>query len=284
MVLLSGALNCDLKTESNIFLGMSNDLCVQGLEKVNYQIKQIDNNYLIYKSLLEKGIPILLLINTSALTHSNVFKGTNRNHCIVLIKENDATMEISDSFVRTIPMSVFHGDVDASSIRDEIQANRTSGIYVERQRNSNNQYNIPSAIFDHIRLNTFPSNKSIINILKTFCNMAIKNIEILFNKESLNDLAYEFKVAGMVTRFDYMMELFEKYLYGYQIDTESLSILKTKWELIASKLMKCSFVLNRDYYLKIFEVEIPILIDKEMHFYQETYKKMKSFNNRRIEQ
>lgn len=276
LVLLSGALICDLRFNKSLFLGISNEACQQGLDKIGYQLKQLDNDYCNYYSLLNNQIPVLLLINTRVLTYNNIFLGTNRNHCIVLVKDSNKTIEISDSFVRTIPMSVFQGNIDAIAIRDEIQTNRASGIYIEKQDNQKYNYSIKNALIDYLEINSSFSVNSILYILQTYCRLAIKNVDILFNKESLNDLAYDIKVAGIATRFDYIANLFANHI-NYSVDIETLTMLKTKWELVASKLIKCSMTLNKDYYKKIFEMEIPILIDKEMRFYKETYEKMKSF-------
>jgi hypothetical protein len=95
--------------------------------------------------------------------------------------------------------------------------------------------------------------------------------ELRFNSESMKNLSYDIKVAGAVARFDHLIELNKTYL-EYSADTDLLSSLKSKWELIASKLMKCSVTLKRDYYMKIFEVEIPEIVSKELTFYQELLK------------
>lgn len=277
LVLISNALNCYLSFDKSLFLGISNELCEQGINKLGYQIKELDNNYLNYKFLLNSNTPILLLINTSVLTHNNIFEGTNRNHYIILLKDKGKTLEISDSFVRTEPISSFRGDTDLKPILNEIIETRATGVYFEKKKMRNNlQLVLEEILFEYIETNALNRNKSIINQLHEYCSIALENTDILFNKESLNNLAYDIKVSGLATRFDYLVDLFTKHI-NFSIDIDTFTMLKSKWELVASKLMKCSIVLNKEYYMKIFEVEIPALIKKELHFYQGVYEKMKSF-------
>lgn len=273
LVLLSKALNCKFHNNKNLFFGMPNELCGQGLEQAGYHIRRIDSNYSNYKSLLSNNTPILLLINSGVLTHDNIFKGTDKDHYIVLLNDNDETMEISDSFVQTIPMSVFQGYTDLNPIRNEIQKNRASGVYLEKQENNiKYQDSIKNIFVDYIKMNASLSNNSVICSLKTYCSAALRDIDILFTNESIKNLSYNVKVAGAVARFNYIIELLNNHL-ECSFNAEILSTLKSKWELIASKLMKCSMTLKRDYYIKIFEVEIPELAGKELGFYQDLCKR-----------
>jgi len=273
LVLLSNALNCHLIFDTNLYFEMPIELCEQGLEKIGYRINRINNDYCIYKSLLAKNTPILLLIYTSVLTHNNIYSGSNRGHSIILLKDNDDTIEISDSFVRTRPTSIFHGNTNAKIIFSEIIADRASGIYLEKYTKQNKEECLTKSLIEYITTNALLSNNSVIYNLKSWRDIALENIDKLFNKESLNDLAYDIKTSGIVTRFDYLIELFEIYLNIYP--TDILGKIKSNWDLTANKIMKCSITLNKGYYTKVFKEEIPVLINEELSFYQEQYKHLK---------
>jgi len=260
LVLLSDALNCNTRMDNHLFFGFVNQACERGLEQIGFQINQIDYTYASYKSLLDERTPILLMINSGMLTHSNIFTGTDKNHYIVLLNDNNETVEISDSFIQTIPMSTFQGETYINTIKNEIQANKANGVYLNKLENEQkHHYSIENLIVNYIKMNAAALENSAIFNLRIFCDMAIKNS------------SYDIKVAGAVARFDYLIELF-KNCFDYSSDIEILTLLKAKWELIANKLMKCSMTLKKDYYVKIFETEIPDLINKERSFYQELCK------------
>ena len=273
LVLLSNALNCHLIFDTNLYFEMPIELCEQGLEKIGYRIYKIGNEYSTYKSLLANSTPILLLIYTSVLTHNNIYSGSNRGHSIVLLKDNDDTIEISDSFVRTRPTSIFHGNTDAKILFNEITAVRASGIYLEKYEKQNKEQHLTKSLIDYIKTNAMLTSISVVNNLKKWRDIALKNTDELFDKESLNDLAYDIKTSGIVTRLDYLIDLFKKYLNAYP--TERLEKIKSNWDLTANKIMKCSITLNKGYYLKVFEEEIPELINEELSFYQEQYEHLK---------
>ena len=155
-------------------------------------------------------------------------------------------MEISDSFIQTIPMSIFQGYTNLSPIRSEIQK-KAIGVYLEKKDNTIEYKDIIKSIFiDYIKMNASLSENSAIYNLKAYCNVALSNIDILFNNELIKNLSYDVKVAGTVARFDYLIELFNKHL-RCSFDMEVLLDIKSKWELIASKLIKCSMTLQKDF-------------------------------------
>ena len=117
------------------------------------------------------------------------------------------------------------------------------------------------------------SDISVINNLKRWRDIALKNSDELFVEESLNNLAYDIKTSGIVTRLYYLINLFKKYLDTYPTDV--LEKIKSSWDLTANKIMKCSITLNKEYYFKVCEEEIPVLIDEELSFYQEQYEHLK---------
>jgi hypothetical protein len=185
LVLLSGALNYSLRFNGNLFLGMPNALCEQGLARIGYQINQVDNDYSTYKSLLNNNTPILLLIKSGILTYHSIFKGTDKDHYIVLLKHSDAMVEISDSFVQTIPMSIFQGYTDLKAIRNEIQENRAMGICLEKQANNTKFRDFIKNIFvEYIKINASISDNSVICNLQNYCNSALRNIDSFFNRNS----------------------------------------------------------------------------------------------------
>ena len=268
LVLISGTLNCELHFDDNLFLGILNESCEKGLKQIGYQINNVNNNYSDYKFLLDNNTPILLSINSGVLTHNNIFKGTNKDHYIILLEENNQSIKISDSFVPTIPKSLFVGNMEKHIIQCEIQAKRASGIYLKKKKAGKiTPCQIKDLFTEYIKLNACCGKNSIICNLKTFCDIALNNSELIINQDSLKLLSYDIKVAGVVARFDYIIELFNNY-FDYPIGTEVLLTLKSKWELIASKLMKCSMTLKKDYFVNIFETEIPGLINNELCFYK----------------
>ncbi len=272
LVLLSDALNCDYKFNTkNFFFGISNESCQQGLKKIGYNIIEIKNDYTEIKYLLTNDILVLLVINSGILTYNNIFKGTNRDHYIVLLKDHVKTIEISDSFLQTNPISYFQGDIDLILIKNEIQKMNTIGLYIEKNKNTNNQIFLKDKFYEYIKVNALFPEKSIIGKMQSLCNDAFDNFILLFNNEFLNNLSYNIKVGGVIARYDYLIELIRKYLIDYSISIEILTILKNEWTLIAAKIMKCSMTLNKDYYKKLFEIEIPFLVNKELKYYQELF-------------
>lgn len=278
LVLLSDELNCSSIYHNNhLFFGISNEKYINGLSKLNCTIENVTSYNLniinTYLNILKQGHPILLLINSGKLNYSYIFKGTNRSHYIVMIYEKDNRVLISDSFIQTIPQTIFQGYVSSNLIYKEIESGTAQGIYIKQNFQADNiQNEIKNAIDHYLYQNINIESNNVLSLMKNYTEIAINNMSDFLNKEVLCSLSYEIKVAGCVARCDYLLELFSKY---FQIDNEikqEIIGLKIKWELIASKIMKCSITLSKDYYIKIFTIEIPVLIEKEKTIYKKISK------------
>lgn len=273
LVLLSNALDLDcscIVADEYLFLGISNERCNHGLEKVNCYIETIPFDVDFFNTLLDKQIPVLLLINSGNLHYSYVFNGTSRNHYIVLLHKEGKRLLVSDSFVQTIPKTVYQDYIEVDEIFKEIQSGHAKCTWIKQEKPSQSIQDIcKSMLNQYLECNLQCSETSVLHSLKSYARYGLNLAQALFKRESLRNLSYDIKVAGCVARFDYLEELFEK----HQAINEEISIklkdLKNRWELVSNKLMKCSMTLKHDYYLQIYGLLIPDLIKQEEALYQD---------------
>lgn len=264
LVLLSGALNCLYEVSNdNLYFRIPNEYCVTGLNRIGFEISYVSDEKTILKS-TKYGLPVLLCINTEYLTHNPIFAGTNRKHYIVIISEDKNGFLISDSFIQTIPQSVFQGYIKPEKVIYAIQNQCATGITIIPCSDKKKLDElIRSFLIHYIKQNAFKERCSVLNLLSCYSKEANEKANELLNKSSLTDMAYELKFSGCLARLDYLSELFSTH-YNCNHD---INELKNKWELVVNKLMKCSMTLNENYFRNIFTEFIPLLIEKEQKLY-----------------
>lgn len=268
-VLLSEILNCEY-TEGVDYplLGFSNDNALIGLVKLGFNIKDIISENELFETLSE-GYPVLLCLNSNLLNYSYVFNGTNRKHYIVLLSGDRRSMLISDSYIQTIPRSVFEDIIDFEPIYNSfIEKNIKATSVIPMKIKSINSINYEKYMDDYILTNISQMSNSIINHIKIFSENIIDRAEKILLDSHLNDMVYNFKFSGGLVRFDFLDKLFKSY---YELPSgiiESLFKLKTQWNIVINKWMKCCVIKNKDYYKKIFDKEIIVLLEQELSLYQ----------------
>lgn len=267
LVLISDILGCScLYEDSNLFFGIPNKYCDDGLKKIGCETKVFVDSKSIYNAL--EQTPILLCINTSWLDHNIIFKGTNKQHYIVLIQRDNNRFIISDSFIQTFPQSVYQGPVDSKKVCQAIESGLTTGtVIIPYEQPSNYKFLLKDILIKYIMNNIQCNTNSVFYSLNRYLKSAIDNKKELLSNELLSKTTYDLKYAGAIARLDYILELFNDLFSCGQYVSESIKELKTKWELIANKLMKCSMTLNEKYYMGIFQADLPSLIEQELILY-----------------
>lgn len=278
LVLLSEGLNCScVFKQEKLYWGIPIEYCSVGLEKLEIETVMLEDEEAIQNS-AKRNVPFLLKIKASFLEYSYIFKEAERNHYIVVINEQDSKLLISDSFIPTIPLEIFQGTVEATNIYDAITQGCAKGYIFKIPNELKNTSKMCHKLFyDYLKKATSGGEKSIISSLCFFFTTALENKNQLFNKEVLSGLAYDLRYSGAIVRFEYLIYFIEQYCVTVPTVKEDVVKLKTRWELLSNKIMKCAITLKEQYYIKLFNEEIPALIEDEIHIYRNIIAKEKGF-------
>lgn len=270
LILISETLNCPyLFSENGLFFGIHSEVCTVGLSKIGYGIKTIVGAENVY-TYFEQKKPIILSINSKLLTHNNIYFGTDRIHHIIVVEKTNGQLLISDSFVPTIPSTVYQGLVDCEKIYREIDNGNAKGILIYSDNNLLVDITklCKDALSYYIISNTKCENGSVIQSLNKYSQLALTHQAQYFANGFLKEMIYDLRFSGAIARFDYLIELFNRYLPNLSSVCASLEELKSKWELVVNKLVKCSITLKEDYYRNIFQTDVPLLLEKEKDIYE----------------
>lgn len=256
------------------FLGFSNECCIVALATLGFEIKNIYDQYELFNT-LNNGYPILLRLNSGLIDYSYAFSGTNRNHYIVLITGDSSWMMISDSYVQTIPQSIYHGRIDFKTIYQQFEEGKVSATAITPMMSRTvitepkNVFNYRQLLDEYISQNISESDISIVCQIKKYSKDALCRANSILDDSHLSDMIYQFKFSGALVRFDYLKELFES---NYEINKnliEHIEYLKSKWNIVTNMMMKCSITKKEDYFKEIFNINISKLISSELSVYQE---------------
>lgn len=278
LVLLSGGLNCSCVFEGErLYWRIPIELCYVGLDKLGIEIVTIEDRESIHNISIQ-DIPILVKIRASFLNYNYIFNGSPKNHYIVIVNERDSMFLISDSFIPTIPLETYQGAVEVHKIYDAIiQKYAKSYTFVIKEKPKNTLKMSRELFLDYLKKSAVSDKNSVIDFLHYFSKIALENINLLLNKEALNEMAYDLRYSGAIARFDYVIYFIDQFCTTVQTIKTDLLKLKTKWELLINKIMKCAITLNEQYYVKIFSTEISELIKCEVHIYRNVLKQEGSF-------
>jgi hypothetical protein len=237
-------------------------------KKIGYEIKVLKDETL-FDNALVCGKLVMLYIHSNCLEYNPIFQGINRKYYIVLLgKETNSKLLISDSFIPTIPKQTYNGVVDSNKMLEEIRNSHAYGMLLEPTKKVFGIRNLcKNLILDYVVSSTGIKGGTVLHSLNCYAHNAIDKAALFFNKDSLRDLAYDLRYSGALARFDYMEELFRCYLNMDRDTQGSLNELKHEWELVVNKIMKYSMKLNESYYQKIFRERIPELMEKERSMY-----------------
>ncbi len=267
LILLSETLNCEIKLDSNLFFGFNNDDVFKGLKKIGYLFQALNSDTVSYQELLSMKIPVLLLVNACILNYNSVFLHSRRKHYIVMLEDNGDQIKIIDSFIHTIPVSSFTGNIDKQKIFEEIKSGRAHGFILKKENSINLEYSIIDEIKKHINL-SYSSEKGCLKKLERFCDLAIENKKQIFNKHSMSELAYTLRVCGAISRFKILGELLGTYFPSTYRYIDEINNLEKSWQILCNNLIKCSLTLDERTFDRIFKDTIFSLILKEKELYK----------------
>lgn len=268
LVLLSNALNlASLLSEERLYVGISQDNCSIGLKKLGCYLETVDS--LECEKKLAEAIPILLLIRSNCLKYNYTYAKKAKSHYIVALKKEEDKLLISDSFIQTIPKTIFHGWIPLKDIYDEIVCERTKNLhiaFVEKNYIIEKEYE--SMIRQYIDDNLNYTVNSSLCVLKQFVQNIITCKDRLKSNDVLANLAYDIKYSGCVARFDYLEELMKKYFKVDETIINELQVIKKKWGNISNRLMKYAITLKVENAYALFYSDIPELIGNEENLYR----------------
>lgn len=131
LVLLSEALNGEYCVNDVIpFVGFSNDKYIDVINKLGYKINYVNNSFDFYKY-LHKNVPVLLMKKSKILNHSYIYnEALNTNHYIIAVETSNQKILISDSYIQTIPLSTYEGEIVGDVISDQFDSGIAKGIAI----------------------------------------------------------------------------------------------------------------------------------------------------------
>ena len=274
VVLISDILNGEFQCNDTVpFIGFPNEKCKIALNKLGCEIEYI-NEKIRFFEMLEMGYPILLKLNSTVLDYSYVYnQASKRNHYIVAIECDNGKILISDSYIQTLPQSIYQGNINSDLISREFENHQASGMVIIPQTTNKlenwiSNCDLTKQLDEYVSINTCGCDNSIYNLMYKYCEHALRNITKILFSNNMEEMIYQSKFSGAIARWDYLIELFRT---CYQIDKmrlDELKELKNKWNVVVNKLRKCSITRREDYYQNIFNVDIPRLLEKELMFYK----------------
>lgn len=276
LVLLSQELQCSMNHKENyISLGFDNNKSSMALEKLSCEMIKLDSECGIKEYFEENSSNALLVyINTKALDYNSIFKGTDRFHYIIIDNFQEGKISIVDSFIQTIPVSVFHGFVNSNKIIKNI-ANGTATAHYLRNLSHRNHFDDAKLLFiQYLDENVLQLEESIINKSKKYCMNLLNNLDLYMTKKSLYNTAYNLRVNGFLARLDYILELYELYAGNKDLVATQISEIKSSYELMINKIMKASFTLNKQYIEKTIQNYFYKNIEMEHQIYCKMQKQL----------
>ena len=239
-----------------------------------HSLKSIDE---LSKTLLK--VPVLLKVNTSTLVHSDVYQGTDRTHFVVLLSLNGNQAQISDSFISSIPRTYFEGITDITLIIQNCETTKdfgtallinsvqkTSLLY---QKEKSNTY---STLISYAKSNIEMSENSVIRKCQLLSQYMLDRTDEMLIDGQINEFVYMLKFNGAIDRLLYLIELVQRYCNAPECIVDGLSSLYGKWISITNKLLKCAILKSLEIYKRIFEKDIPTLLDEERSLYVDLIK------------
>lgn len=278
LVLFSNVLNCLYVTnESNLYFGIPNQGVYPTLKMLGVNVHKLK----CITELLEvlHIAPVLLKVNTSALVYSDVYKGTSRTHFIVLLSLNGNQAQISDSFVSSIPRSCFEGITDITQVIQNCKAKKDFGtaLLIKSEQETNLLYqkeksNAYSMLISYAKTNIEMSEESVIRKYQLLSQYMLGHTEQMLIEGRINEFVYMLKFNGAIDRLLYLAELVQRYCNAPASTIDILSSLYGKWISITNKLLKCAILKSSEIYKRIFEKDIPMLLNEERNLYVDLIK------------
>ena len=284
LVLISDILNGEYHNNDMVpFVGFQNEKCKIGLNKLGCEIEYI-NDKIRFFEMLEMGYPILLKLNSTALNYSYVHKeSTKRNHYIVAIKCDDEMILISDSYIQTIPQSIYQGPINRDVIAKQLESNQASGMVIippitKNPESWKSKCDLIKQLDEYILLNICDCNNSICKLMYKYCEYAAQNVTSILFSDSMEEMIYQLKFSGAIARWDYLITLFCTCYQVNKVMVDELRRLKDKWNIVNNKLRKCGITRKIEYFQNIFNTDIPQLLENELIIYK-TIAYLRGINN-----
>ena len=274
LVLLSNIMNGEYVENGIVqYIGFPNEKCSIGLHRIGCEIKYIKNKIHFFE-LLSKDVPILFKIQSQVLNYNNIYlTGSSRKHYIVAIRCCENSVYISDSFTQSFAQSTYQGNIDSDVICRQFDNKQASGIAIIPGNNTEKNYEkdkayLTTLLDEYIQDNISNCQGSICKLINKYCRYALENASSIMIANHLEEMAYQLKFSGFLSRLDYLIQLFS---YVYKVSeeiTEELNYLKKQWNIVVNKLRKCCITQNFDYYNNIFMINIPHLLEIEFSLYK----------------
>ncbi len=269
----------------NVYLGLENIFTSPALEALHCGINKIfENTISECRDLLRKGIPVLMTVPSNHLKYHTIYRSTDRMHTVVLLREQDGLVFLSDCFVQTVPISVYEGYTASEEIYDAVRQGEADVSYVRWNPDITHLDKglLFAKLIQYLDDNIHTVKGSMVANLQAYHTYCVSHIQESLHYDVLQQRAYNISATGMVMRFNYLKEYILTYGCLEDAWRQRLDSLEKQWMIVKANLLRCSETLNPHLYYRVFHEYFPDMITGEQELYAEIRKKLDKSHLRNI--